>query len=122
MVGRYGAGMSRYDVDAIEVDRTAQVTVGFGDGVTARYGLAELRLACPCAECNGKRQRGESVQPAVEGGSPVTITDAELSGAFGLSLDWSDGHRTGIYSWTMLRDRLDDGSLGAPAPTATPDL
>ena len=107
--------MSRYDVTTIEVDRASQVTIGFGDGVTARFGLGELRLACPCAECNGRRQRGASVSPAVERGEPVTITDAELSGAFGLSLDWSDGHRTGIYAWTLLRDGLDRGTLGTAA-------
>ena len=104
--------MSRHDVEAIEVDRDSHVSVRFGDGVTARYELGELRLACPCADCNGRRQRDESVSPAVERGDTVTITDAELSGAFGLSLDWSDGHRTGIYAWSLLRDGLERGTLG----------
>lgn len=101
-----------YDVEAIEVDRDSHVTIRFGDGVTGRFEVAELRLACPCAECNGKRQREQSVQPAVEGGEPVSITDAELAGAFGLNLDWSDGHRTGIYAWSLFRDGLDRGTLG----------
>jgi DUF971 family protein len=107
-----GDDAERLDVAAIEVDRDAHVEVRFADGVMGRFGVAELRLACPCADCNGKRQRGESVQPAVERGDPITITHAELSGAFGLHLDWSDGHRTGIYAWSMLRDGLDDGALG----------
>lgn len=102
----------RTDVVAIEVDRTSHVTVQFGDGVAGRFGVAELRLACPCADCVGKRQRTVSVQPGVERGDAVSITDAELAGAFGINLDWSDGHRTGIYAWSYLRDGLDAGSLG----------
>lgn len=102
----------RTDVVAIEVDRSSHVTVRFGDGAAGRFGVAELRLACPCADCVGKRQRNEPVQPALERGDAVSITDAGLAGAFGINLDWSDGHRTGIYAWSYLRDGLDAGSLG----------
>ena len=52
------------------------------------------------------------MQPAVERGESITITDAELSGAWGLSLDWSDGHSTGIYAWEKLRAWVDSGRLG----------
>jgi DUF971 family protein len=52
------------------------------------------------------------VQPGVERGDPITITDAELSGAWGLSLDWSDGHSTGIYAWEKLREWVDAGRVG----------
>jgi DUF971 family protein len=52
------------------------------------------------------------VQPAVERGDSITITDAELSGAWGLSLDWSDGHSTGIYAWEKLRAWVDAGQVG----------
>ena len=104
--------MSTHEIEGAEVDRTSHVTIQFVDGVTARYELAELRLACPCADCNRKRQQGVSVQPAVERGDTVTITHAEFTGAFGLSLDWSDGHSTGIYAFSYLRDHLDRGNPG----------
>ena len=104
-----------YDVDAIEVDRTSHVTVRFADGVTGRFEVAELRLACPCADCVGRRQRHEPVQASVEGGGTISITNAELAGAFGINLDWSDGHRTGIYAWSLFRDGLERGTLGVRA-------
>lgn len=110
MGGRDG----RLDVEEIEVDRGAHVTIRFADGVAGRFGVGELRLACPCADCNGKRQREQAVQPAVERGDAISITNVELSGAFGLNLDWSDGHRTGIYAWSLFRDGLDRGTLGTP--------
>lgn len=102
-------------MEAIEVDRGSHVTVRFADGVTGRFEVAELRLACPCADCIGRRQRGEPVQAGVERGDPIAIAAAELAGAFGINLDWSDGHRTGIYAWSLLRDGLDRGTLGTTA-------
>nr|MBA2327462.1 DUF971 domain-containing protein [Actinomycetota bacterium] len=31
------------------------------------------------------------------------IEDAELIGAWGITLRWNDGHSTGIFSWDLLR-------------------
>ena len=92
------------------------MTVEFGDGVTVRFDVGELRLACPCATCVGRRNAGESVAPPVERGETISVTDAALAGAFGINLDWSDGHRTGIYAWTYLRDAFDAGRLGTRVP------
>ena len=65
------------------------------------------------AERAGTRDAGESVATGVERGDPISITDAELAGAFGINLDWSDGHRTGIYAWTYLREAFDADRLGS---------
>ena len=100
--------MSRHDVRSIEVDRDSHVGIEFDDGTTARFELAPLRLACPCAECNSRRDRGEPASRPVQDGQSITITDATLAGNFGLSLDWSDGHTTGIYAWTTLRRWADE--------------
>ncbi len=59
--------------------------------------------------------RDQPVAPWIDEGQPITITDAELSGAWGLSLDWSDGHSTGIYAWEKLRSWVDAGEVGAVA-------
>ncbi|NND74063.1 MAG: DUF971 domain-containing protein [Ilumatobacter sp.] len=100
--------MARHDITSVEVDRTSHVEVEFEDGVTARFELAPLRLACPCAECNARRQRDEPASAAVADGGPISIVDAEFSGNWGLRLDWSDGHSTGIYAWTTLRRWADE--------------
>ena len=100
--------MARHDVLNIEVDRASHVEIEFEDGVIARFELAPLRLACPCAECNSQRQKDEPVSKSVMEGGPISITNAELAGNWGLSLDWSDGHSTGIYAWTVLRQWMDE--------------
>jgi DUF971 family protein len=108
--------MARHDITAVEVDRKSHVEVEFEDGGTVRFELAPLRLACPCAECNSRRQRGEPVSKSVAEGGDITITDAEMAGNWGLSLDWSDGHSTGIYAWKTLRDWMDERGQSDASP------
>lgn len=106
--------MARHDIITVEVDRKSHVEIEFEDGVTARFELAPLRLACPCAECNSRRQRGEPANQAVADGGPITITDAEMTGNWGLGLTWSDGHSTGIYAWKTLRGWMDERDADEP--------
>jgi DUF971 family protein len=106
-----------HDIESVEVDRRSHVEVVFDDGLRARFDLVALREACPCAECNARRTRGQSVAPWVDRGEGITVTNAELAGAWGLSLDWSDGHSTGIYAWEKLREWVDAGVVGTAPPS-----
>jgi DUF971 family protein len=109
----YARFVAHHDIESVEVVRLSHVEILFADGVRARFDLEPLRLACPCAECNAKRSAGTSVQPGVERGAGITVRSAEMAGAWGLSLDWSDGHSTGIYAWEKLREWIDTGAIGA---------
>ena len=87
----------------IDVDRATGVTLTWSDGTSAFYALEELRVNCPCAECRGLRERDLPVWPKPNSPQPLRIEDAELIGAWGVTLIWNDGHSTGIFSWEMLR-------------------
>ena len=100
--------MARTAVREIEVDRTRAVTVVFGDGTTAVFDLLGLRRVCPCAGCRGRREVGRSSYE----GEAATVVDAELHGNWAISLRWHDGHDTGMYAWSYLRD-LADGAVAA---------
>ena len=102
-----------HDIESVEVDRQSHVEVLFGDGVRARFELGPLRQACPCADCNARRIREQPVAPWIDEGQPISVTNAALAGAWGLDLDWSDGHSTGIYSWEKLREWVDAGTVGS---------
>lgn len=106
--------LARTAVREIEVDRARAVTVVFGDGTTAVFDLLGLRRACPCAGCRGRREVGRL---SYEGDS-ATVIDAELHGNWAISLRWHDGHDTGMYAWTYLRD-LADGVADPLAPVDT---
>ena len=103
-------------VQDVTVDRANGVTVVFGDGCSATYDLVELRVNCPCAACRGTRDQGLTPWPTPTSPDPLAVTSAELHGAWGLGIEWNDGHRTGIYPWDALRRWADEGR-----PSFTPD-
>lgn len=90
--------------DQVDVDRQVGVTVVFSDGVQWTFANADLRAACPCAECRGLRDLGQSAWPRPGGRDVVVIVDAALVGAWGINITWDDGHSTGIYPWASLRE------------------
>ena len=100
------------DVIDIDIVRTERVTITFDDGTEATYPVALLRAACPCATCRGMRERGDDAWPRPGQPAVIEVKHAELAGAWGLSIDWSDGHSTGIYAWAVLRRWWDDGLAG----------
>jgi ATP-binding protein involved in chromosome partitioning len=88
---------------SVDVDRAAGVTLEWEDGTTTRLALEPLRQHCPCAECRTRREAGRAVWPLPSSPRPLAIVDAEIVGGWGLGITWNDGHRTGIYSWELLR-------------------
>jgi DUF971 family protein len=99
----------------IQIERERAMTLVFDDGVTCELALAELRAACPCAACRGWRERGEVAWPRPGQPDTISVVDAELHGAWGISIRWSDGHDTGIYPWSRLRAwRHGDGLVEEP--------
>src|SRR3982074_2847466 len=81
----------------ITVRRNEHVEVVWDDGLTATFGLGDLRRSCPCASCRNARDTGRS--PWSGDDDQLRVTDAELIGAWGLRLVWQDGHGTGIFPW-----------------------
>lgn len=96
----------------IDIVRDRDVTITFEDGEVCTFPVEALRSACPCASCRGQRERGEVAWPRPGVPSTISIRHAELNGAWGLSIDWSDGHSTGIYAWSTLRRWWDAGMTG----------
>lgn len=101
-------------VTDIQVERERAVTLTFDDGVVCELGLVELRLNCPCASCRSFRDRNEPAWPRPGSPASLSIADAELVGAWGISFTWSDGHATGIYPWQALRAWCDERDGRSP--------
>lgn len=71
---------------------------GSSSSVTAR----DLRLGCPCARCVDEFTGAALLDPqTVDEG--LTQSHVELIGNYALSVTFSDGHRTGIFTWAALR-------------------
>ncbi|MEC7726206.1 MAG: DUF971 domain-containing protein [Planctomycetota bacterium] len=72
------------------------------DGSVSDYRARDLRLACPCASCVDENTGAPLLDPDTVP-ADITLQDAELVGRYGLAFTWSDGHRTGIFAWPMLK-------------------
>jgi len=78
------------------------LSVLWEDGYRNDFDVRDLRLACRCAVCveemSGRPLLDpRSVRPDV---APRTITSV---GNYAITINWNDGHSTGIYSFEYLR-------------------
>jgi ATP-binding protein involved in chromosome partitioning len=71
-------------------------------GAEVRVPARALRLACPCAMCVEEMSGRPMLDPATVP-EDVRPESVRLVGAYGLRVNWSDGHSTGIYPWHRLR-------------------
>ena len=89
-----------------------EVRIRWHDGHESVYGFDVLRTECPCARCNEQRSRQavSSVPsltvlsgPVMKAGE-IQVTEVKPVGRYALNFLWSDGHDSGIYSYTFLRE------------------
>jgi DUF971 family protein len=82
--------------------------VAWPDGLEVRLPFVPLRGQCMCARCVDEIT-GERIVD-LDGIDPSIQIDAlKLVGNYALKITWSDGHDTGLYTWSHLR-RLSVGS------------
>ncbi len=87
--------------------------VEWSDGHASRYAVRDLRLACPCAHCV-QEWTGEVVVKPETIPADVHPLAIEPVGNYGLRVQWSDGHDTGIYTHERLRAFCGCAACGGP--------
>lgn len=92
----------------LDLERERGLTIQWAGGGSSFYPVAWLRRMSPSAEQRALREEMArnplTVLPSRPGGdAPLTAVDAELIGNYAIRLRFSDGHDTGIYSWTYLK-------------------
>jgi ATP-binding protein involved in chromosome partitioning len=70
-------------------------------GHSGFFAARDLRLACPCAACV-EEMTGRPLLDPRSVPADVRPLSVALVGAYGLRIDWSDGHGTGIYTFERL--------------------
>lgn len=110
-------------VTPVELDlkKDEGLTVVWSDGVRSYYPVAHLRRLSPSADARELRKQMArnplTVLPAGSGGGgTLRAVSAELVGNYALKIEFSDGHRTGIYTWAYLREIDPERIKGGPAP------
>ncbi|MEZ6188110.1 MAG: DUF971 domain-containing protein [Planctomycetota bacterium] len=77
--------------------------VGWEGGARSEVPYRALRLACRCATCIDELTGRPLLDPATVP-EDVGVQDVEQVGLYGVRIHWTDGHRTGIYTWERVRD------------------
>jgi DUF971 family protein len=77
----------------------ARLNISFNDGTRFSLPAELLRVESPSAEVKG---HGPGQETLVTGKRSVTIAAIEQVGNYAVRLTFSDGHSTGIYTWTYL--------------------
>ncbi len=100
--------------DAIARDGDAAIIITWTDGQTTRWTAAQLRAVCPCATCREKKRgAAESDTPSApkmlpvlsaEEARPLTIASMRPVGSYAYNIGFSDGHSSGLFQLTMLRE------------------
>jgi DUF971 family protein len=75
--------------------------VAFDDGASFRLPFEYLRVESPSAEVQG---HGPGQRVLVPGKRDVDIVGIEPVGNYAVLLRFSDGHDSGIYSWSVLHE------------------
>ncbi len=94
-----------------------EIAIRWSDGKEGYISFSTLRAASPSAEVKGERdifgtQYGGEVSKNFAG---VEVTGWEQIGNYAVRFDFSDGHRTGLYSYELLR-QLGDAEPGSGNP------
>ncbi len=93
----------------LELTDDHRLRIEWNDATARLYTYRQLRSACPCASCREKRRAppadsADNLLPVLsaEEAAPLTIRGMEPVGSYAYSINFSDGHDTGIFSFELL--------------------
>ena len=93
----------------LEMTKAGQLRIVWSDAQVREYAVRELREKCPCATCREKRNAPPPpatslpILSAAEV-APLRIAAMNPVGRYAYSIDFSDGHDTGIFTLESLRE------------------
>ncbi|MCH7664691.1 MAG: DUF971 domain-containing protein [Acidobacteria bacterium] len=89
-----------YPTEIRRLAESRELRLVWSDGHQAEYPYDYVRGYCPCAGCQGHTPSEIRYKPPAAAVEPWRI---EPVGNYGISIQWSDGHATGIYRFDFLR-------------------
>lgn len=90
-------------VRSIEQLGPTTLGVAWTDGHASRWEIAHLRRHCQCASCVDEWTR-ERLLDAKTVRDDLKATQIDSVGRYALTIAFADGHGTGIYPFTRLRE------------------
>ncbi len=88
-----------------EVYFDTSMHIVWNDGQHYSYPYWDLRTSCPCASCVNELT-GERTLDVSKIDPNVAPKESEYVGNYALTIRWSDGHSTGMYTFSTLRNHF----------------
>ena len=100
--------MSIYPI-SLKLTPDQQLQIEWSDGRHDQIAVRQLRDRCPCATCREQRNAPPATMtmlPILSAAEvrPLTLRGMTPVGNYAYSLDFSDGHDTGIFTFEFLRE------------------
>jgi DUF971 family protein len=80
----------------------SELSISWSDGSETRYDALNLRRSCPCAACINE-WTGEKMLKDDSIAEDLSFRSISIVGRYALNFHFSDGHDSGIFSFTFLR-------------------
>ncbi|WP_130470511.1 gamma-butyrobetaine hydroxylase-like domain-containing protein [Candidatus Magnetaquicoccus inordinatus] len=95
----YGSEHIPNEIRQKSQEQRLQIT--WDSGEIFSYPMEYLRVKCPCADCCGHTPDQAKL---IDGKQGVTIQSLLPVGRYALKIAFSDGHDSGVFSWSTLFD------------------
>jgi DUF971 family protein len=94
--------MSSFSPKVIRRSDPTRVEIEWNDGWKSVWTPAQLRGLCPCAQCVSETTGVRMIDP---GAIPADLRQSDLAmvGNYAITMRFSDGHHTGIFTFEYLR-------------------
>jgi DUF971 family protein len=103
--------MPSFSPTVIRRSDPTRVEIEWSDGGKTTFTAAELRGLCPCAGCVSETTGRRMIDPT-KVAADLHQSDLAMVGNYAISMRFSDGHHTGIYTFEYLRQN--DPRNGSP--------
>ena len=87
--------------------RGDELALRWADGSEQFIQLEALRRACPCAPCAGEVDVMGNLHKGPDqalNAASFQIQKIQMVGGYALQVFWADDHKTGLYSYDLLRE------------------
>ena len=84
-------------------DSKSRFVVRWEGDLETQIPYRDLRLACRCALCVNELS-GKAILDPDTVPEDVGVKECHQVGNYGVQIEWTDGHRTGIYTWERIRE------------------
>jgi DUF971 family protein len=83
--------------------KPSEISIEWNNDSVNQYNFLDLRDACPCANCIDEWTREKTLdRNSIR--KDIDITRIDTVGRYALHFIWNDGHQTGIYPFTLLKE------------------